>query len=105
MTFLASEVANLPLAARHEAFRGVADCARRLPADDANRMWAAAMLSSSIPALPHEHRDDATRQVVDVLRPLTVPQREFVLNMPDDSVSPAIKDALRQAITNPGRTG
>ena len=98
LTYLAMHVADLPEGARHEAFHGLANRLKLLPVDHASRTLASLTLSRSIPHLPEESRDQATRQIVEVLRPLPRVQREFVLARPDDQLSPAIKQALRQAI-------
>lgn len=101
LTLLAMHVADLPQEARHEAFRDVADRIKQLPDEHADRLWATTMLHQSIPALPEENRDDATRWIVELLRPLTDLQRKFVMDR-DNMFSPAIKEALRQAVAKEG---
>lgn len=98
MTHLALCVMNLPVASRHDAFFDLASGLKSLPVDHAERIMAAPMLALAIPELPAESGDEATHQIVEVLRPLTGKQRKFVLDMQEDQLSPAIKTALRQAI-------
>lgn len=98
MTHLALCITNLPVAARHDAFLDLANRLKSLPVDHVERIMATLMLALAIPELPEEIGDEATRQTVEVLRPLPSQQHKFVLNMPDDQLSPAIKNALRQAI-------
>lgn len=102
LTHLAGHVADLPEGARHEAFRGLANRLKLLPADHGSRTIASLTLSRSIPHLPEESRDEATRQIVEVLRPLPRFQREFVLARPDSQLSPAIKQALRRPVAEEG---
>ena len=97
LTHLASCVTELPPEARPGAVRGVADRLELLPVDHAARTIASLTLSRLIPRLPPESRDAAARRIVEVLRPLPPAQRGFLLARPDDQLSPALKDALRQA--------
>lgn len=103
LTYLAVHVAGLPEGARHGAFCGLANRLKLLPVDHASRTIASLTLSRSIPHLPEENRDEATRKIVEVLRPLPRVQRKFVLARPDDQLSPAIKQALRQPVAEEGR--
>ena len=98
LTHLATHVTELPPETRPEAFRGVVDRLELLPVDHTARTIASLTLSRLIPRLPPESRDAATRRIVEVLRPLPPTQHEFLLSRPDNQLSPAIKDALRQAL-------
>jgi hypothetical protein len=98
LMLLTAHVTDLPEDARHDAFRNVANRLKLLPVEHPSRTIASLALCRSIPRLPAESRDEATRQIVEVLRPLPRFQRELVLAKPDDQLLPAIKDALRRAI-------
>lgn len=104
LTYIAVHVGALTEQARHHALCDVANRLKLLPMDHPARSLAPLMLSRSIPHLPEENRSEATRQIVEVLRPLPSDKREFVLARPDDQLSPAIKDALRQALAEDSAT-
>ena len=82
----------------YDAFDGVANGLKLLPKDDPARMYAIVPLSHSIPVLHEKIKGKARRQLVEVLRPLPGEMPERVLNLPDNVLSPFIKDVLRQAI-------
>jgi len=97
---LISYFAGLPMGAKHEAFRALTDRLGSLPDDDPIRLQAAVSMSHRIQDLPPASRDEAARQVAEVLRPLHPRLHIWVLARSDAEVPPAVKNALRQAASH-----